>query len=69
MKTIITRAGEGTKIVLCGDPDQIDHPYLDKESNGLAHVASRLNGQSFYGQVRLIRGERSELATIAAGLL
>lgn len=69
VKTIITRAGEGTKIVLCGDPDQIDHPYLDKESNGLAHVASRLNGQSFYGQVRLIRGERSELATIAASLL
>ena len=50
VKTIITRAGEGTKIVLCGDPDQIDHPYLDKESNGLAYVAARLNGQSFYGQ-------------------
>ena len=69
VKTIITRAGEGTKIVLCGDPDQIDHPYLDKESNGLAYVASRLNGQSFYGQVRLIHGERSELATRAARLL
>lgn len=69
VKTIITRAGEGTKIVLCGDPDQIDHPYLDKESNGLAYLASRLTGQSFYGQVRLIRGERSELATRAAGLL
>ncbi|TGE32506.1 PhoH family protein [Desulfosporosinus sp. Sb-LF] len=69
VKTIITRAGEGTKIVLCGDPDQIDHPYLDKESNGLAHLASRLNGQSFYGQVRLISGERSELATRAASLL
>lgn len=69
VKTIITRAGEGTKIVLCGDPDQIDHPYLDKESNGLAHLASRLNGQSFYGQVRLVRGERSELASRAAELL
>lgn len=69
VKTIITRAGEGTKIVLCGDPDQIDHPYLDKESNGLAHLAHRLAGQSFYGQVRLIHGERSELATRAAGLL
>ena len=69
VKTIITRAGEGTKIVLCGDPDQIDHPYLDKESNGLAYVAARLNGQSFYGQVRLIHGERSELATRAAELL
>lgn len=69
VKTIITRAGAETKIVLCGDPDQIDHPYLDKESNGLAYVASRLNGQSFYGQVRLIHGERSELATRAARLL
>lgn len=69
IKTIITRAGEGTKIVLCGDLDQIDHPYLDKESNGLAYVASRLNGESFYGQVRLIHGERSELATLAAQLL
>ena len=69
VKTIITRAGEGTKIVLCGDPNQIDHPYLDKESNGLAYVAARLNGQSFYGQVRLVRGERSELATRAAKLL
>ncbi len=69
VKTIITRAGEGTKIVLCGDPDQIDHPYLDKESNGLAYVAARLNGQPFYGQVRLVHGERSELATRAAGLL
>ena len=69
VKTIITRAGEGTKIVLCGDPDQIDHPYLDKESNGLAYVASRLYGQPFYGQVRLIHGERSELATRAASLL
>lgn len=69
VKTIITRAGEGTKIVLCGDPNQIDHPYLDKESNGLAYVAARLNGQSFYGQVRLVRGERSELATRTAKLL
>ncbi|MDP4126639.1 MAG: PhoH family protein [Bacillota bacterium] len=69
VKTIITRAGEGTKIVLCGDLDQIDHPYLDKESNGLAYIASRLNGQSFYGQVRLVHGERSELATLTAQLL
>lgn len=69
IKTIITRAGEGTKIVLCGDPDQIDHPYLDKRSNGQALVASRLQGRSFYGQVRLVRGERSELATLAADLL
>lgn len=69
IKTIITRAGEGTKIVLCGDPDQIDHPYLDKESNGLAYVASRLHGQPFYGQVRLVKGERSNLASWTAQLL
>ncbi|MDQ7092529.1 PhoH family protein [Desulfosporosinus sp. PR] len=69
VKTIITRAGEGTKIVLCGDPDQIDHPYLDKESNGMTYVAARLQGQSFYGQVRLVKGERSTMATIAADLL
>lgn len=69
IKTIITRAGEGTKIVLCGDQDQIDHPYLDKQSNGLAHVASRLKGQPFYAQVWLVKGERSELASRAAKLL
>ncbi|UWG98612.1 PhoH family protein [Dehalobacter sp. DCM] len=69
IKTIITRAGEDTKIVLCGDPDQIDHPYLDKQSNGLAYVASRLKGQPFYGQVYLTKGERSELATRASLLL
>lgn len=69
VKTIITRAGEGTKIVLCGDPDQIDHPYLDKESNGIAHLTHRLKGKPFYGQVRLTKGERSELASFAAELL
>lgn len=69
IKTIITRAGEGTKIVLCGDPDQIDHPYLDKESNGVAHLTLRLKGKPFYGQVRLTKGERSELASYAAELL
>ncbi|UWG95385.1 PhoH family protein [Dehalobacter sp. DCM] len=66
IKTIVTRAGEGSKIVLCGDPDQIDHPYLDKESNGMTHAAHRLKGESFYGQVRLVQGERSRMATIAA---
>lgn len=66
IKTIVTRAGEGSKIVLCGDPDQIDHPYLDKESNGMTHAAHRLKGESFYGQVRLVQGERSKMATIAA---
>ncbi len=69
IKTIITRAGEGTKIVLCGDQDQIDHPYLDKQSNGLAHVSSRLRGEPFYAQVWLVQGERSELASRSADLL
>ncbi|CAA7600391.1 PIN domain protein [Acididesulfobacillus acetoxydans] len=69
VKTIITRAGEGTKIVLCGDQEQIDHPYLDKQSNGLAHVASRMQGKPFYAQVYLVQGERSELASWAAELL
>jgi len=69
VKTIITRAGEGTKIVLCGDPDQIDHPYLDKESNGMTYLTSRLKGQAFYGQIRLVCGERSKMATLAANLL
>ena len=66
IKTIITRAGECTKVVLCGDPDQIDHPYLDNESNGMTYTAHRLKGQSFYGQVRLVKGERSKMAAIAA---
>lgn len=69
IKTYITRAGEGTKVILCGDPDQIDNPYLDKQSNGQAHVASCLKGQPFYGQVYLPQGERSELASKAAQLL
>lgn len=69
IKTIITRAGEGTKIILCGDQDQIDHPYLDKESNGLAHIAARLKGQTIYAQVHLTEGQRSQLASQAAELL
>lgn len=69
VKTIITRAGEGTKIVLTGDPYQIDNPYVDVESNGLVYAAEKLKGQPIVGSVRLVKGERSELAEIAAGLL
>jgi PhoH-like ATPase len=66
MKTIITRAGEGTKIVLTGDPYQIDIPYLDSESNGLSMAVEKLKGEEIVGHVTLEKGERSKLADIAA---
>lgn len=66
MKTIITRAGEGTKIVLTGDPYQIDIPYLDSESNGLSVVVEKLKDEDIVGHVTLEKGERSVLANIAA---
>ncbi len=69
IKTIITRAGEGTKIVFTGDIYQIDHPYLDSLSNGLSYLISRMVGQPIYGHVSLEKGERSELAELASNLL
>ncbi|MBT6723410.1 MAG: hypothetical protein HOB20_09280 [Planctomycetaceae bacterium] len=69
MKTIITRAGEGTKIVLTGDIHQIDHPYLDTESNGLSFLISRMKGQDIYAHVMLEKGERSALADLASQVL
>jgi PhoH-like ATPase len=69
IKTIITRAGEGTKIVFTGDIHQIDHPYLDTLSNGLSYVIDRMTGQSLYGHVSLEKGERSELSELASQLL
>ena len=69
IKTIITRAGEGSKIILTGDPDQIDNPYVDEASNGLSVVADRFRDQPAAGHVVLTRGERSELAELAANLL
>jgi PhoH-like ATPase len=69
VKTVITRAGEGTKIVLTGDIQQIDHPYLDKLSNGLTHLINRMRGQQLYAHVSLEKGERSELADVASKLL
>lgn len=69
VKTIITRAGEGTKIVLTGDPYQIDNPYVDHASNGLTVVADRFKREKIAGSVVLGKGERSELAEIAANLL
>lgn len=69
VKTVITRAGEGTKVVLVGDPDQIDHPYLDRRTNGLIYAMERFRGQSLAGHVTLVKGERSPLAQLAATLL
>lgn len=69
VKTIITRAGEGTKVVFTGDVHQIDNPYLDQNSNGLAYLIDRLNGQQLFSHVKLERGERSELANLANELL
>ena len=66
LKTIITRAGKGTKLVLTGDPHQIDHPYLDSQSNGLVYVVERFKGEPLFGHVTLLKGERSELAETAA---
>lgn len=69
IKTIISRAGEGTKVVLTGDPTQIDNPYLDKDSNGLTYVVGRFSDQSIYGHMFLERTERSALAALAADIM
>ncbi len=69
VKTIITRCGEGTKIILTGDPQQIDNPYVDHASNGLTVVADRFRKEKIAGHVVLAKGERSELAELAANLL
>ena len=69
VKTIITRAGEGTKIIFTGDIYQIDTPYLDAQSNGLSYLIDRLKGQSLYAHITLEKGERSGLANIANQLL
>lgn len=69
VKTIITRAGEGTKIVFTGDINQIDHPYLDSNSNGLSTLIDRMQGQKLYAHIDLKKGERSELAELASDQL
>ncbi len=69
VKTIITRAGEGTKIVFTGDVFQIDHPYLDSQSNGLSYLIENMQGQKIYAHINLEKGERSELAELATHLL
>ena len=69
IKTIVTRVGNGTKIILTGDPYQIDNPYVDSLSNGLSHVVERFKDLPLAGHVSLIRGERSALAEMAANIL
>ncbi len=69
IKTIITRSGEGTKMIFTGDIDQIDHPYLDRKSNGLSYLIERARGQKIFAHVHMVKGERSELANLAAELL
>lgn len=69
IKTILTRAGENTKIILTGDPYQIDNPYVDSASNGLTYVVERMKQESIAGHISLVKGERSALATCAANIL
>jgi PhoH-like ATPase len=69
IKTIITRAGEGTKFVFTGDIHQIDQPYLDSLSNGLTYLINRMVGQSIFAHITLEKGERSPLAELASNLL
>jgi len=69
IKTIVSRVGEGSKMVMTGDPYQIDNPYLDSSSNGLTYTAERLKDQGLFGHVMLVKSERSVLASIAAEML
>ncbi|HRC94839.1 MAG TPA: PhoH family protein [Tenuifilaceae bacterium] len=69
IKTIITRAGEGTKFVFTGDIFQIDHPYLDMKSNGLTYLSDKMHGQELFAHINLVKGERSYLAELASNLL
>lgn len=69
IKTIVSRAGEGSKIVLTGDPYQIDNPYLDDSSNGLVYLIDRFKGQEIFGHINFTKTERSQLAALAAELL
>ncbi len=69
IKTIITRAGEGAKMVFVGDIYQIDTPYLDSQSNGLTYLVDRMKGQELFAHVNLVKGERSALAELASNLL
>jgi len=69
VKTIVSRVGEGSKIILMGDPEQIDHPYLDASSNGLTYIVEKFKQEGISGHITLEKGERSKLAQLAADLL
>ncbi|MFW5811426.1 MAG: PhoH family protein, partial [Alkalispirochaetaceae bacterium] len=69
IKTIVSRAGTGSKVVLTGDPYQIDSPYLDANSNGLSYLVEAFKGQELFGHMIMNRSERSRLAELAAELL
>ena len=69
IKTIITRAGEGTKMVFTGDIQQIDQPYLDSQSNGLVYMIDRMRDQNLFAHVNLVKGERSQLSELASNLM
>ena len=69
IKTIITRAGEGTKMIFTGDIQQIDQPYLDSQSNGLVYMIDRMKDQNLFAHINLIKGERSELSELASNLM
>lgn len=69
VKTIATRIAEGSKLVMIGDPEQIDNPYLDQYSNGLSHVIDKFRGEEIFAHVNLVKGERSQLSDRAAKLL
>ena len=69
IKTIITRAGENTKIIFTGDVYQIDTPYLDSQSNGLSYLIDKVKNNDIYAHIKLEKGERSELANLASELL
>ena len=69
IKTIISRAGQGAKIVLTGDPHQVDNYYLDAASNGLTNLVERFKGQNLFGHVTFTKSERSVLAALASDLL
>lgn len=69
IKTIITRAGEGTKMVFTGDIQQIDQPYLDSQSNGLVYMIDRMRDQNLFAHVNLLKGERSRLSELASNLM
>jgi PhoH-like ATPase len=69
VKTILTRAGENTKVVLTGDPYQIDNPFIDSTSNGLSYVVEKFKNEPLAGNIMLMKGERSELAELASNIL